>query len=100
MRIYFDVETVPSQPLDARDLVKATVKPPATYKKPESIAAWWENESPAAIEEAYRKQSFDASVGELIRISWCDDDMAEACTVIRTKDESEGADAASLLRPT
>ena len=90
MRIYFDVETVPSQAEDARDLVKAATKPPATYKKPESIAAWWETEAPAAIDEAYRKQSFDASVGELVSISWCDDDMPEASTVIRSKDENEG----------
>ena len=89
MRIYFDVETVPSQAPDARDLVKATIKPPATFKKPESIAAWWETDAPTAIDEAWRKQSFDASVGELISLSWCDDDMTEASTVIRGKDESE-----------
>lgn len=90
MRIYFDVETVPSQAFDARDLVKQTIKPPATFKKADSIAAWWDNDSAAAIEEAYRKQSFDASAGELISISWADDDMEQASTVIRTKDEDEG----------
>lgn len=89
MRIYFDVETVPSQASDARDLVKQTIKPPTTLKKAESIAAWWENDSAAAIEDTYRNQSFDASAGELISISWADDDMPEPSTVIRTKDESE-----------
>jgi 3'-5' exonuclease len=89
MRIYFDVETVPSQAPDARELVRATIKPPATHKKPETILAWWENDAPAAIEEGYRKQSFDASVGELISISWCDDEMPAASTVIRSKDENE-----------
>jgi len=88
MRIYFDVETAPSQAADAREQVKASIKPPGTLKKADSIAAWWENESPAAIEEAYRKQSFDASVGELISISWATDD-SEAQTVIRAHGESE-----------
>lgn len=88
MRIYFDVETVPSQIQYARDQVRQTIKPPATLKKPESIATWWENESHAAVEEAWRKQSFDASVGELISISWAADD-GEAHTVIRAPGESE-----------
>lgn len=88
MRIYFDVETIPSQTPYARDQVRQAIKPPATLKKAESIAAWWENESAAAIEEAWRKQSFDASVGELISISWAADD-GEAQTVIRGPGESE-----------
>ena len=34
----------------------------------ETIAAWWESEAPAAIEEAYRKQALDAAVGEIVSI--------------------------------
>jgi hypothetical protein len=66
MRLYFDIESIPSQAPDARDLVRATIKPPATYKKAETIAKWWEEDAPAAIEEAYRKQALDATSGELI----------------------------------
>ena len=39
--------------------VRAAIKPPATLKKPESIAAWWASEADAAAQEAWRKQSLD-----------------------------------------
>lgn len=93
MRIYIDVETIPSQAPDARDLVRQTIKPPGTLKKPETIAAWWESEAPAAIEEAYRKQSFDAAAGELVSISWASDD----CTAARTAVRGPGEDERQLL---
>ncbi len=69
MQITFDIETIPSQKTDARAAVLATIKPPATLKKPESIAAWWATDSAAAVEDAYRKQSFDALHGEIISIA-------------------------------
>lgn len=69
MQITFDIETIPSQQPDARAAVLATIKPPATLKKPETIAAWWANDSAAAVEDAYRKQSFDALHGEIISIA-------------------------------
>lgn len=88
MRLYFDVETIPSQAPDARDLVRATIKPPATYKKAETIAKWWEEDAPAAIEEAYRKQALDATSGELISIAWCSD-TSQVQTVIRGAGDPE-----------
>lgn len=89
MRIYIDLETVPSQAPDARELVKASIKPPATHKKPETIAAWWENEAPAAIEESYRKQALDATHGEIVSIAWCSDDCIGATVAIRSKADDE-----------
>lgn len=88
MRIYIDLETIPSQAPDARDLVKAGIKPPATHKKPETIAAWWENDAPAAIEEAWRKQALDAALGEIVSISWATDDDGPY-TAIRSKADDE-----------
>jgi hypothetical protein len=69
MQITFDIETIPSQKPDARAAVLATIKPPSALKKAESIAAWWATESAAAAEEAYRKQSFDGLVGEIVSIA-------------------------------
>jgi 3'-5' exonuclease len=89
MRIYIDIETVPSQAPDARELVKAGIKPPATHKKPETIAAWWENDAPAAIEEAWRKQALDAAAGEIISISWMSDDCLAPTTAIRSHHDDE-----------
>lgn len=89
MRIYLDLETVPSQAPDARELVKASIKPPATHKKPETIAAWWEHDAPAAIEEGYRKQALDAASGEIVSIAWCSDDCPTASVAIRSKADDE-----------
>lgn len=88
MRIYIDVETIPSQIMGAREAARAGVKPPANYKKPETIAAWWAEEGEAAVERAYRAQALDASQGELVAISWATDD-AEPQTSIRGPGEDE-----------
>jgi hypothetical protein len=88
MRIYLDVETVPSQKPDARDLIRANIKPPGTLKKPERIAAWWQDAAPDAVEEAWRKTALDASAGELVSISWATDDDGPF-TAIRSKRDDE-----------
>lgn len=65
MRIYIDIETIPAQRADVMEEIKATIKPPATYKKPESIAEWLRTEGPAAAEEAYRKTGLDGAYGQV-----------------------------------
>lgn len=93
MHIFFDVETIPSQHPEARTWARETVKPPGSYKKPESIAKWWEEEGEAAADEAYRRQALDAAAGELVAISWATED-GEPETVARGPGESE----ADMLR--
>ncbi|WP_291939644.1 hypothetical protein [Limnohabitans sp.] len=88
MQITFDIETIPSQQPEAKAAVLATIKPPATLKKPESIAAWWDNESAAAVEDAYRKQSFDALHGEIISIAAAGPD-GQTWTRCREQGQSE-----------
>lgn len=88
MRIYLDVETLPSQAAGARELAAQGVKPPATHKKPETIRKWWEEEGERAIEEAYRKQALDAASGELCAIGFCNDD-SEPTSIVRMQHETE-----------
>lgn len=74
MLIFIDVETIPSQAPGALEQVRASLKPPGTLKKPESIAAWWATEADAAADEAWRKQSLDGGLqGELMSIAICED---------------------------
>lgn len=89
MRIYLDIETLPSLAADARELASQGVKPPGTYKKPESIAQWWEAEGQAAIEDAYRRQALDAASGELCAVGFASDD-SEPVSLVRASNESEG----------
>ncbi len=75
MNLFIDIETIPDQRPGALDLVRATIKPPATLKKAESIAAWWANEAEGATDDAYRKQSLDGGLhGEIISIAVMTDD--------------------------
>lgn len=88
MRIYIDVETLPSLSPAARDIAGESVSPPGTLKKPESIANWWIEEGPAALETAYRKQALDAAMGELCAVGFATDD-SEPASLVRGLDERE-----------
>lgn len=88
MNIFLDVETLPSQAKNARELARQYVKPPANYKKPESIAAWWNDEGDNAVEESFRKQSFDAAIGELCAVGFAAED-GEPVSLVRGREEPE-----------
>lgn len=74
MNLYLDCETIPSQHPQARDEIRATIKPPATHKKPETIAQWYATEAEAAVDEAWRRQALDGGThGEIISVAIVDD---------------------------
>jgi hypothetical protein len=58
---------------DAKQEIRETIRPPGTMKRPDSIAAWYENEAEAAVEAEWRKQALDPTYGELIAIGVADD---------------------------
>ncbi len=72
--IYLDIEAIPCQRADLTDDIIAKVKPPATLKKAESIAAWERDERPAAIAEAIDKTALDGTYGQVCCIGWAVDD--------------------------
>lgn len=92
-KIILDIETIPSQLPGAREQILASIKPPGTLKKAESIAAWWENESEIALGDAYRKQALDGGTfGEIVSIAMVapDDDSDPGWSFCRAAHESEG----------
>ena len=68
--IFLDCETIPNQSPEYRAKVRAGIKPPAQYKKPESIAEWLAENADAATDEAIAKTSFDPALGHICCISW------------------------------
>ncbi len=91
MQLFIDIESVPSQHPDALAQVRATIKPPATLKKPESIAAWWASEADGAAQDAWRKQSLDGGTqGEIVSVAVTDGDGREWVRC-RAVGESEAA---------
>lgn len=78
MRIFIDVETIPSQKAGAREQARIGIKPPGTFKKAESIALWMAENADAAADEIYKKQSLDGgNFGEIISIAACTEDGRE-----------------------
>ena len=89
MRTYFDIETLPSLAPEARELARAGVKPPANYKRPETLEAWWRDEGEAAAETAWRKGALDGAAGELCAVGFATDDT-EPVSLVRGRHEPEG----------
>jgi len=88
-KVILDIETLPTQPEEeAKSQIAKTTQHPAAMKKPETIDAWhkgldkYAGAKDAAIEDEYRKSSFDGGKGEICSIAW----------------KVEGADFCSLSR--
>ncbi len=74
MNIYLDIETVPSQYPNVRDLLAADITCPGNISKPESIAAWEADKKPALVDAAWLKTSFDGALGHVAVIGLAFDD--------------------------
>lgn len=72
MNVFIDIETIPSQAEGEWASIANNIKAPSAMKKQETIDAWHNGEGKyagqkdAAIDAEYRKQSFDATKGELV----------------------------------
>ena len=73
-KIFWDIETLPTLDEDIIADITASVSPPATMKKPETIQRWRDEEMPAAIDEAIKKTSLDGGTGRLASICWAKGD--------------------------
>lgn len=81
MNVFLDIETIPQQPEEESkaDIAKL-IMPPATMSKPETIEQWNNGEGKyagvkdKAIDDAYRKTSFDATKGQICSIAAAVDD--------------------------
>ncbi|MGL1833046.1 hypothetical protein ACKVEX_05500 [Rhodocyclaceae bacterium SMB388] len=89
MLIFLDVETSPTRDPDLIAEIRAGIRPPATYKKPESVAQWMESEGERAAQDAVAKTALDAAQGELIAIGVARDDDLPPRVLTRTPDEPE-----------
>lgn len=68
--VYLDIETIPTQSDAVMAEISASIKPPGSMKKAETIAAWEENDKPQAIADAIAKTSFDPAYGHICTIGY------------------------------
>lgn len=94
MQIFLDIETAPTEDADTLAAIRAGIRPPGNYKKPETIAQWWETEGEAAALEAIGRTALDGAAGQVIAIGLARDDDAPPLVLTRAPDEPE----ADLLR--
>ena len=72
--LYTDIETLPSTDPYLIDRIKAGIKPPGQYKKPESIAEWMAANAESATQEELAKTALDGLYGSIACICWAVDD--------------------------
>jgi len=85
--VYFDIETIPCQSPEYLEKLLAEVKPPATHKKPETIAAWMAENRESAAADALAKTSFDGGRGHICTIAWAVNDAAPVVAHAKTLDD-------------
>lgn len=74
MKIYLDIETIPSQDAGLLAKFRAEVTPPSTFKKPESIAEWMAENADTVAKERMAKTSFDPAYGHICAIGHAQND--------------------------
>lgn len=72
--LYLDIETIPTDLDWVIEDLRASIKPPATYKKPESIAEWMEINAEQVLQDAIHATGLDGSVGRICCIGYAFDD--------------------------
>lgn len=90
--LYLDIETIPTSNPQVRADIAASVKPPASMKKPDTIAEWEMNAKPGLVEQAVSRSALNGAQGSIccIAFAWGEE------TVMSCID----ADEAYLLRST
>jgi len=88
--ICLDIETIPSQLPWVGEYVSATVKPPGTIKKAESLLKWEQESKADAVSESMDKCSFDGALNHIICIGLAIDDEEPIAIVANTPDHEAG----------
>lgn len=92
--VYFDIETIPCQSPEYLEKLRLNVKPPATHKKPETIAAWLEENRESEAAAAMAKTSFDGGRGHVCTIAWAVNDSKPEVRHATTLEQEAGVIAA------
>jgi 3'-5' exonuclease len=69
-KLFLDIETLPPQGGDHFTRIRAGIKAPGQYKKPESIAEWLASNADALANEEVAKLGLDGLYGQVCVIGW------------------------------
>lgn len=91
MKLYFDIETIPTSNKDVIDNILSGISAPGNYTKPETIAKWMDENAPTVFDKELRKTALDGLYGEIISIAWAIDDNP-VDVIYRGKESDKEAD--------
>lgn len=74
MELHIDIETLPTDRADVINMLAASIKAPANYKKPESVAQWLEENKATELDALHRKTALDGAFGRVCCIGVAFDD--------------------------
>ena len=66
----FDIEAIPSDNPEVIAKIAERIKPPANYKKPETIKQWMDENYDNELKQAVAKTTLDGAYGKVACISW------------------------------
>jgi hypothetical protein len=66
--LFLDIETTFTLDQLVCENIAASIKPPATHKKPETIAKWEAEQKPAAVRKALHDTALDGGLGSIVAI--------------------------------
>ncbi len=73
--LYLDIETIPTQDAGVIADIAATITPPGSMKKAETIEKWEIEQKPQAVADAVAKTSFSGAMGHVCCVSWALNDQ-------------------------
>lgn len=79
--VVMDLETLPCADADLIAEIQASVKPPKTLKKAESIAAWWSEEGEQAKADAVHRTGLDGAYGRILAIGFAIEHHEPFCII-------------------
>ena len=74
MKLYLDIETLPTTDQEVIEELRKSISAPANYSKPESIQKWMEENAESALADKVSKTSFDGMYGSIACICYAFDD--------------------------
>jgi 3'-5' exonuclease len=91
MKLYFDIETIPTTNKLVIDKVREGISPPGNYKNADTIQKWMDESGEEAFQKEYRKTALDGLYGEIISIAWALDE-SPVDVIYRGKESDKEAD--------
>jgi hypothetical protein len=99
MKIFLDLETIPDQAPGALEAIRATIKPPANYSKPDTIAKWMSDNGPLEADKQWRKTALSGTSGQIICIGFSFGENAGVETLFRVCFKFQGNAKIKPVRP-